>query len=427
VNSSITWTITERPGSETTVSVFADSFEKTIPASHTSYRDVVTYLAETSDRPEERDEETLRRLTDPLLVVRDRVARITDRVTFDDNLSTLRYDGVPINSALARRIKERLRAGDTGSLKPLLRFLVNLEENPSSRAKEATYGWVERHGLTVTKDGSFLGYKAVQEDGSSKSAGPNNFVNGELYLDGEHTRVPHEVGSVISKRRADVDDTPGGGCSTGLHVGTLQYATGFAPRLMIVKVNPRDVVSASDSDLEWKIRVCEYRVESLATPGVLEDGVFHTRADRHAALARLDAEQRATYDGLRREGKGHVEALHEATNPVHPVINEASPWAPIPDGNEADVDPQEHPLDDEEPDHNEDDVEAPEEPSADLTLAENAALVADLKRDLHDGSIGHKPLARKWSHLTTEASVRRYRKANGVSRTVGTALRDAVS
>lgn len=409
MNSNITWTVTERPGSETTVSVFADTFERTIPQSHTTYRDVVNYLVDTA--PEDRDEEVLRRLTDPLLVIRDRVSRITDRVTFDDNLSVLRFDGVPINSALAARIKERLRAGDTSALKPLLRFLVNLEENPSSRAKEATYGWVERHGLTVTKDGHFLGYKAVQEDGFSSSAGPNNFVNGVLYKDGAHTTVPHEVGSVISKRRADVDDAPGGGCSTGLHVGTLSYAVSFAPRLMIVKVNPRDVVSAGDSDLEWKIRVCEYEVVSLATPGVLEDGVFHNRADRHKALSRLDAEQRRVYDGLRREGKGHVAALHEAENPVHPEIPDAVV-------NEADVEPAQETR--------EEVVEAGRGDSSPRPLVEPergtgllgrkvlrdwAEVNPSLKADLENLSLGHKEIGRKYSDVTSEASVRRYRKS----------------
>jgi hypothetical protein len=69
----------------------------------------------------------------------------------------------------------------------------------------------------------------------------------------------------------------------------------------------------------------------------------------------------------------------------------------------------------------------PTEASSDLTLAQNAALVPDLARDLADTSLGHKPLARKWSNLTTESSVRRYRKANGIQVSTWTKVKDALS
>jgi hypothetical protein len=49
-----------------------------------------------------------------------------------------------------------------------------------------------------------------------------------------------------------------------------------------------------------------------------------------------------------------------------------------------------------------------------LTLAQIAEQIPALKEDLANRDFGHKPLARKWSAVTTESSVRRYRKAHNI-------------
>jgi hypothetical protein len=406
--SSITFTMTERAGSETTISVFADSFEQVVTESHPNYRQIVQYFLDT--KPEERDEEALRRLVDVGLSLREAIAQVSDRVSVDENLSTVRLDGIVQHGALAARIRENLQEGDLAAVKPLVRFLLNLDENPSRQAQQAVFEWVTANGLTLTKDGHFLGYKAVRNDGFSKSSGPNNFVNGVLYKDGEYTRVPHNVGDVISKKRADVDDTPGGGCSVGLHVGTEKYARGFAPRLMIVKINPRDVVSAPGTRaLEYKIRVCRYQVVSLATPAIMDGGVYHNRRDREGDLERLSQEQRQAYDLARRAGESHRAAYQAVTAP--PPVEEIH----FPD--------QEQVVEVE-------DVNLPEEEAPLVEPTKGTGLLGrvvlrdwaeanpSLKADLEDRErdidgywrLGHKEVGRKYSEITTESSVRRYRK-----------------
>ena len=55
------------------------------------------------------------------------------------------------------------------------------------------------------------------------------------------------------------------GCSDGFHAGSLDYAEGFGRggNLMIVEINPADVVSVpNDSDCQ-KLRTCKYKVVSL--------------------------------------------------------------------------------------------------------------------------------------------------------------------
>jgi hypothetical protein len=65
--------------------------------------------------------------------------------------------------------------------------------------------------------------------------------------------------------RSKVDDDRGRGCSNGLHAGALNYVAGYGSlesgdKIVIVKINPADVVSVpSDCNYE-KLRTCRYEV-----------------------------------------------------------------------------------------------------------------------------------------------------------------------
>lgn len=465
------YTITNRDGQQT-LSVFGDSFEKVVPANHPNFETLVTYLVANT----EHDEEHVRGLVDPTVGI-GRVLKehFGDRLTFD--LHNLFLDGLPLSGSLASQVKNRLTSQDQ-DWERFARFLVNLDENPSKRAKDAVWRWVEANGLTITEDGCFLGYKGVLRDGTSKACGPDNFVNGVYYgKPGVAYQVPHEIGSVISKKRADVDDTPGGGCSVGLHVGTKSYATNWAPRLLTVKVNPRDVVSAPDGDLSYKIRVCSYEVVDLAKdehfastsadPVTEEQVKSAERIEKEATLVGLSAYQRERYDAFRKAGWEHGPSLEGAqAEPeekpapfrVVPVLSdseslgeplaefetyaEAVEFIVTRDVVEAEVEvinaegevvAAEDDLDvvNEFVQQASDDIED-EEINANhpvvpveegKTLADYAEAIPALKDDLFDPRLGHKPLAAKWSVYTTESSVRRYRKAHGVSLTLLTKIK----
>lgn len=446
------YTITNRDG-QATLSVIADDFEKVVPSSHPNYAALVTYFANTPES--EHDEDHVRGLVDPTVGIgRVLQEHFGDRLTYD--LHHLYLDGAKMDGTLASLVKQRLMSADQDWLR-FAKFLVNLDSNPSYRAQQAVWKWVEANGLTITEDGRFLGYKAVQDDGKSSSAGPNNYVNGVLLNDGESCRVPHEIGSVISKKRADVDDSPGGGCSVGLHVGTYTYAKDFAPVLMTVAVNPRDVVSADQSAHDVKIRVCEYEVVSLnedkvdfigkttssdldqpalqevtgepATPWkvvefdnlgttVLES--FETREAAEEALeGYVEDEPEGDYDVQ------HVDAEGIVSDPED-VEEDAETVREIPTLDEDDFEGYV------EEDEDEDILEAqtlvvtvdgspvtlsvPDKENT--TLSDWADLNPPLKADLHDPKQGHKPVARKWADITSEASVRRYRNSNGIGLTL---------
>jgi hypothetical protein len=62
------------------------------------------------------------------------------------------------------------------------------------------------------------------------------------------------------------------------------------------------------------------------------------------------------------------------------------------------------------------------------TMDDKAQASAALRADLMTTTIGHKPLARKWESAgVTEASVRRWRKSNGVEITLGAKIKGALS
>ena len=60
--------------------------------------------------------------------------------------------------------------------------------------------------------------------------------------------------------RKDVNDDPNQTCSAGLHVCSQAYGM-YGSRLLLVSVNPADVVSVPIEYKNAKMRVCKYYVK----------------------------------------------------------------------------------------------------------------------------------------------------------------------
>lgn len=154
------------------------------------------------------------------------------------------YKGQPVHNALTLRIIEFTDKGMP--TRPLIRFLDNMMENPSHRAVQELYDFLEKKGMAITTDGHFLAYKGVTEDFKDL-----------------HTRTfDNSVGQTVSIERNMVDDDRSNQCSNGLHVGHFQYAKSFAGDgpVVLVKVNPRDAVSVPQDHDCGKLRTCRYEV-----------------------------------------------------------------------------------------------------------------------------------------------------------------------
>lgn len=129
----------------------------------------------------------------------------------------------------------------------LLNFFDRLEKNPSRRAIQELYTFLGHRNMPLTPEGKFLGYKGVRSD----------------YMDCFTGSFSNKPGCRLQMKRQDVDDDADRGCSYGFHVGSLSYARGFVPadgHLMIVEVDPADVVSIPKDCEFQKLRTCEYRV-----------------------------------------------------------------------------------------------------------------------------------------------------------------------
>jgi hypothetical protein len=133
--------------------------------------------------------------------------------------------------------------------------MEKIYQNPNKHSRENLYDWLNAHDFTINSEGNLLGYKGVRKDFGSISQGPG-IVDGQP-MNGS---LPNKPGSILEMARSAVQHDPSVGCSSGLHVGTWDYASGFGPIVLQVEVNPRDVVSVP-TDCGWaKMRVSRYRV-----------------------------------------------------------------------------------------------------------------------------------------------------------------------
>ena len=153
--------------------------------------------------------------------------------------------GDPVHSTLATRVISFLEHGL--DCVHLFKFILKLNLNPSKRAVDELYTFLEHRALPITDNGNFLAYKAVREDYTDKHTG--KFIN--------------TVDSVLEMPRNKVDDDKNVGCSYGFHAGTVEYAKDFMSRdghLMIVEINPADVVSIPTDCQYQKLRTSKYKV-----------------------------------------------------------------------------------------------------------------------------------------------------------------------
>jgi hypothetical protein len=184
------------------------------------------------------DLETIRQLVDKstaLINYTNGVFEIKDNVVY--------YRGVTVDNSLTRRVVNMMEEGF--DIQPMVNFIGNLMNNPSNRAVEELYNFLEVCDLPITPDGQFIAYKRVRAN----------------YMDVHSGTIRNQVGDKPFMLRNQVDDNKERTCSHGLHVCSINYLTNFSgERLMVVKVNPRDVVSIPVDYNNSKMRVCEYEV-----------------------------------------------------------------------------------------------------------------------------------------------------------------------
>ena len=156
---------------------------------------------------------------------------------------TLFWKGKELNTGLATRMIQMLQDGFP--IEPMVNFMENLYQNPSHRAVTELYGFLEKNNLPITPDGHFLAYKKIRAN----------------FFDVHSGTMDNSVGNVVEMERHEVNDNKDETCSTGLHFCGMSYLSSFGgERTVIVKVNPRDVVSIPSDYNDAKGRACRYEV-----------------------------------------------------------------------------------------------------------------------------------------------------------------------
>ncbi len=165
---------------------------------------------------------------------------------------------------------------DNADLAPLGKFLSRLDRNPSESSRSQLFGWLKAGGFTITTDGLIVGYKSVRRDGLSAHEGkePVTVTRQDGSTETVTGHVPYPVGATIWMARNLVDSDRHSACSVGLHVGTFGYAQGFSAQMLVVLVDPADVVSVPADCNAQKMRVCRLHVAALHDGDQIADTVI---------------------------------------------------------------------------------------------------------------------------------------------------------
>jgi hypothetical protein len=170
------------------------------------------------------------------------------------------YHGNRVHGVVVDKLLEMLRAGLKDSA-PFVNYIKRLMLNPSSNSVEELYTFLGYKSLPITPEGKVLGYKGVQNDFWSSTGNADTIVlQGET---NERHQILNKVGETIEVQRRCVDDNRDRGCSHGLHIGSYDYAEGWAGsdgKLLLVEFDPEDAVSVPTCSGFQKLRVCKYKV-----------------------------------------------------------------------------------------------------------------------------------------------------------------------
>jgi len=194
------------------------------------------------------------------------------------------WDGHEMHNALSRRMIQMVQ--EDFPIEPLVLFMERLQSNPSFRAVNELYSFLEKNSLPITPDGCFLAYKKVRDDYMDVHSGTVSNKPAYLFTDEEKAAMPltsgkkkevtvliDDVNTVVAMPRNKVNDDKNQTCSEGLHFCSKEYLNSFGgERIVILKINPRDVVSIPSDYNNSKGRACRYEI--IGELGVNPDEAF---------------------------------------------------------------------------------------------------------------------------------------------------------
>lgn len=166
----------------------------------------------------------------------------------------------PLNGPLVDRVIDSLREGATAkAMQPLMRFMDNTMKNTRKDIREELYQFMQTGKMPITIDGCFLAYKKVRND----------------YKDCHSGTLDNTPGKLVAMPAGKVDANRHNLCSTGLHFCSRGYLSSFGgDRIVVVKVNPRNVFAIPTDYNNTKGRASEYFVVGECTGDPTKDDLF---------------------------------------------------------------------------------------------------------------------------------------------------------
>lgn len=127
---------------------------------------------------------------------------------------------------------------DIEAVKP---FLKNMFENPHINAPHEIYEYCKALDFEITEDGCFIAYKRVNDNLTSCYDG----------------KTKHIIGQYTEEKKFDTNRN--NHCSNGLHFCSKSYLNSYCgAKVIMVKINPKDVVSIPTDYNFAKGRCCKY-------------------------------------------------------------------------------------------------------------------------------------------------------------------------
>jgi hypothetical protein len=199
------------------------------------------HFAEITRRVQEQEYEGLRELCQPAAAI---AAKNLSGVEI--KFGEAWFNGIRLEGALSKRMVEEFEAGR--DISQYSNFVRKVYENPSSTAVKELFLFMEAGYMPLCEDGDFLAYKKVRGD----------------FRDIHSGTMDNSPGNLVTMPRNQVDDRRDNTCSYGLHFCSYTYLPQFGScsdnKVVMLKINPANVVSIPSDYQNTKGRACEYFV-----------------------------------------------------------------------------------------------------------------------------------------------------------------------
>jgi len=166
--------------------------------------------------------------------------------------------------SLSNRIINMITNGEDPQ--SLLNFWERLSKNPSWRSVNQLWNFLAHKGIPIDQDGFILAYKGINADWTDVHTGT----------------IKNTPGAVLVMPRNKISDDDAVACHYGYHAGALEYASSFKPhdgKIIIVKIDPEDVVCIPKDSRSQKMRTCRYEVIGVYSGNILPSTTANTRND----------------------------------------------------------------------------------------------------------------------------------------------------